>query len=201
MPLQSSFVPFNEYQGCRQPRYISSCWAASPLPVTSRCQKQQILAPVKLCPLPRLVLCPPSPRPVPAWEWDWCPADRAGTCVLLPGAGTGGNYPGGHEEHLGFHVGSEATGQEFARGPRLEELQDTWRETEQLRTAQTGSWWRSSDTHDELSSALFPQGYRQWERNNILAGKGLQILTEWPGLERTKIIEFQTPLRSGNTFH
>lgn len=37
-----------------------------------------------------------------------------------------GNYPGGHEEQLGLHVGGEAARQEFAGGPGLEELQDTW---------------------------------------------------------------------------
>lgn len=41
-----------------------------------------------------------------------------------------GTHPRGHEEQLGLHVRGEATCQEFARSPRLEELQDTWGETD-----------------------------------------------------------------------
>lgn len=37
-----------------------------------------------------------------------------------------GNYPRGHEEQLGLHVGGEPARQEFAGSPGLQELQDTW---------------------------------------------------------------------------
>lgn len=48
------------------------------------------------------------------WEWDGCPP---ALCSI---------YPRGHEEQLGFHVGSEAAGKELAGCPRLQELEDTW---------------------------------------------------------------------------
>lgn len=80
--MQSCFVPFNKYRGCLRPIYISSCWAASPPPVAIRCQKQQILAPVTLCP----------PLPVPSAGVGTGPVRRGAgrdVCPPPPGAGTG----------------------------------------------------------------------------------------------------------------